>query len=226
MEFRPHQRNPIDINFKFNNIKLELVDKYPLLGISIDSNTNWKEHINKVAIKLSRFSYALKELKKLTNLESAKSAYYAYAHSWLTYGILLWGNSTEVIKLFRLQKRCVRVLGNLSVMDSCKPFFEIFNILTLPSLYIFAICEFVRKHPDFFPYHQRPQNLRRQNKLAQPTCNYEMFRSGPLSMCVKIYNSLPSKITDEKGLLKFKLILKKYLKEKCFYSLQEFLDDF
>lgn len=104
-----------------------------LLGIEIDTNVNWKPHIEKVGKKLSKFTYALFELKKCTDLKTATSAYYAYAYAWLSYGIILWGNSTEVNQLFVLQKRCVRTLVNITDTESCRPHFIKQKILTLTS---------------------------------------------------------------------------------------------
>jgi hypothetical protein len=46
--------------------------------------------------RINRFTYALLELKLNTDQKTVITAYYAYAHSWLSYGIILWGNSTSM----------------------------------------------------------------------------------------------------------------------------------
>lgn len=68
-----------------------------------------------------------------------KLLYYAYAHSILQYGILVWGNSTEASKLFTLQKKCIRNTANIGPMESCKAYFTKYS-LTLTSLYIMETC--------------------------------------------------------------------------------------
>ncbi|KAF9803075.1 hypothetical protein SFRURICE_012320 [Spodoptera frugiperda] len=73
--FHPRQKTQIHINFQYNQVELET------------------------------FSYALHEIKKTTDLNTAIAMYYAYAHAWFIYGIILWGNSTDAQSLFVLQKK-------------------------------------------------------------------------------------------------------------------------
>lgn len=229
MQFRPHQRQPLNIDFSYNNIKLEQTDTFPLLGLTIDTNINWKDHIQKVSNKLSRFSYALLELKKTTDLKTATSAYYAYAHSILRYGILLWGNSTNANNLFILQKKCIRILANIKPRESCRPHFKNLKILTLTSLYIFEVCTFVKLHSSFFlqakDRHAKPLNLRQNNFLSLPTSTLKIFHSGPHMMCIKIFNKLPQSIKEIENSKLFNKALNTHLKDKSFYTLQEFFDN-
>ncbi|KAI5637665.1 hypothetical protein NE865_09648 [Phthorimaea operculella] len=227
MQFRPYQKRALDINFSFQNIPLNCVDTSNLLGLEIDTYINWKPHIQKIASKLSRFTYALSELKKTTNQTTATSAYYAYANSWLSYGIILWGNSTDVKDLFKLQKRCIRIITNISQDESCRPHFRQQNILTLTSMYIFETAKFVRKHKYIFPNDKDPPNsrLRPRNKMAIPFSRMKMFCSGPYTMGIKIYNNIPSMIKSEEKDTVFNSRLKTYLIQKSFYTLQEYFDN-
>ena len=54
--------------------------------------------------------------------------------------------------------------------DSCKPHFQEQKILTLLSLYIFGMCKFVRKYPNFYTKREDIQNkntLRHKNRLKK-----------------------------------------------------------
>ncbi|KAF9806627.1 hypothetical protein SFRURICE_012164 [Spodoptera frugiperda] len=124
-------------------VELETVNEFTLLGLTIDTNINWKSHILKLKSKISKFSYALYEIKKTTDLKTALTMYYAYAHAWFTYGIILWGNSTDAQKL-------IRIITNIEQTDSCKPHFTRHKILTLVNIYILELCKLVRKYPDFY----------------------------------------------------------------------------
>lgn len=57
-------------------------------------------------------------------MKTANSAYYAHAHAWLQYGILLWGNSTYAFKLFKLHKIYLGVDFKSDFIVSCKPYFK------------------------------------------------------------------------------------------------------
>lgn len=225
MQFRPHQKRPLDINYAFNKTPIELVDSYCLLGIEIDSNLHWKYHIKKVASKLSSFTYALSELKRTTNKKSALCAYFAYAQSWLSYGVLLWGNSTDAKQLFLIQKKCIRIIANIDIMTSCRPYFDKLNILTLTSLYILEACAFVKNNDQLFPLYTRPEGLRPHKRLATCSSKLHLVHSGPRSMAAKIFNCIPKSIQSIEKINVFKNALNKYLVRKSYYTLQEFFDE-
>lgn len=227
MQFRPHQKTPIDINFTYNNIKLECVDTFSLLGVQIDTNISWKNHVLKIRSKLSSFAYALRELRRATDLKTALSAYYSYAHAWLTYGILLWGNSVNAQHLLIAQKKCIRTLACIKEPESCRPHFIKNKILTVTSIYILEVAKFVRQYPQFFQKQveqTRRYATRFQHKLILPTSRLNLHSSGPNVMSIKIYNNLPNKIKVEQN-DRFYSSLKQLLLEKCYYNLSDFFND-
>jgi hypothetical protein len=229
IEFRPHQKPPLNIELAMNDIHLEKVSNCTLLGLEIDSHLKWKNHVEKIKSKLSRFTYALFELKLNTDQKTAITAYYAYAHSWLSYGIILWGNSTSMNELFLLQKRCIRIIINIGNMETCKPHFIKLNILTLPALYIFEICKFLRKNITIFEK-SIPSNLRvprqiNQNKYKTPHSRLALHQSSPYCAAIKIYNNLPLELRIENNIKIFIKKLKLLLIKKCYYNLNEYYND-
>jgi hypothetical protein len=56
MVFHPYQKQKLVIDFTYNNIKLDTVDNFTLLGLTIDTHLNWKAHVNKISNKLSSFA--------------------------------------------------------------------------------------------------------------------------------------------------------------------------
>lgn len=125
---------------------IDEVTDVKLLGLTIDTSINWKTHISTLKTKLSQFVYALCFIKRNTGKECALSAYYAYAHSWVSYGIILWGNSVEANDVFIMQKKYLRIIVNIQQLDSCKLHFQKNKILTLPSIYISEIATYVKKN--------------------------------------------------------------------------------
>lgn len=233
MQFRPYQKKPLDIKFSYNNICLECVDSFTLLGIDIDSYVNWKCHVKKLTSKLSSFVYALREIKKVTDLKTALSSYYAFAFSYIKYGILLWGYSTDALDVFIYQKKCIRILANIKEphddeAESCKPHFVKLKILTLTSLYILEACKFVRQYPELFTKKidipRKYPNRQNHNKLVLPMSKLKMHTNGPNKMAIKTYNRVPDKIKDKPNNI-FINLLKDILIKKCYYNLNEFLDD-
>lgn len=228
MTFHPRQKKQINIDFTFNQKKLETVNNFTLLGLTIDTHINWKTHIQTVKSKISKFSYALREIKKTTNLQTALATYYAYAHAWFNYGIILWGNSTDAPSLFTLQKKLIRIITNIEPTDSCKPYFQKHKILTLVSIYILELCKLVRKYPDCYNTRgdiQTNYSLRHKNRLNLPPSRLKLHSSSPFSMSIKIYNKLPEDLRNQNKTNIFLNQLKQYLIKKSYYTVHEYLTD-
>jgi hypothetical protein len=54
----------------------------------------------------------------------------------MTYGIMFWGNSSQAERVFKLQKRVVRIMKGCGSRDSCRKHFRDLSILLLRSKYI------------------------------------------------------------------------------------------
>jgi hypothetical protein len=227
--FHPYQKTPLNVNFTYNNIKIDVVKEFTLLGLVINTQLDWKPHVQKLKNKLSSFKYALYEVKKTTDIKTSLNVYYAYAHAWLSYGVIMWGNSTAAPDLLILQKKLIRIIFNIKNIDSCKPYFLEYKILTLPCIYILELCKFVKKYPDFFK--TRHENLsnryefRNNKNLIYLSSRLKLHSSGPQIMCIKIYNKLPKSIKNINKEKDFINETKQLLINKRYYSVQEYLND-
>ena len=138
--FGPNQNMVRFQNFKvkLNNKEISMVvNPVKFLGIFIDQHLNWKYHIAKVSSKISRATYCINRLKHLIPKASLVSLYYSLIHCHLTYGIHLWGNSTHVNKLYKSQKKIIRIISNKKYTAHSQPLLRECNILNLTDLYQF-----------------------------------------------------------------------------------------
>lgn len=223
IQFFPSQKKTkLSINVSINSTKLEEVNNFKLLGITLDSNVNWKEHIQMTKSKLSSFTYALFNLRRQTDKQTALSAYHAFAHSRLSYGIALWGGSTDAYHLFVMQKKCLRIIAGIQSTTSCRPFFGEYGILTLPCQYIMALATYVRNNKFKFKENKNP---RFKHQLLQPAAKIKMLQNSPEFTAVKVYNKLPNDIKSLDTYNLFHKELKSLLLRKCYYSLSEFMSD-
>ena len=62
------------------------------LGILIDSHLNWKHHVDCIVKKI-RSTGILSKLRYYVGLDILLSLYYALIYPFLTYGIIIWGNT-------------------------------------------------------------------------------------------------------------------------------------
>jgi hypothetical protein len=70
--------------------------------------------------------------------------YFAHFHSFIRYGIILEGNNGESKKMFKLKKRVIRIISNVSRTTSCRELFNRRNILTVPCIYIMEILCYIK----------------------------------------------------------------------------------
>lgn len=90
-------------------------------------------------------------MNKLKHILPKPSLYQLYCTlilPYLTYGIILWGdaNKEHIVRLFKLQKRAVRIRNNSSYLCHTKPLFDKYDILNIYELYQKELCIFVYKY--------------------------------------------------------------------------------
>lgn len=224
-----HQRrenNNINISFKDN--KIQEVDNAKFLGITIDNKMTWNTQTDIICKRLSKAAYALFQLSKKVNIETLLTAYHGLVASVLRYGIIFWGQSANREIVFRMQKRCVRSMCGLKTTDSCIPHFKKLKILTLPAMFIMETALFVKKYPHLFvrlsEVRRNPLRTQYLNKLCNVKCKTSLMRKSFFGNAPKIYNKIPNVIKNM-PLTKFKKALYKLLIDKCYYTLDEFLND-
>jgi hypothetical protein len=71
---------------------------------------SWKNHINYVIAKLNSACFAIRTVKSLLLKDALKMLYFSYIHSVISYGIIFWSNSPYSIKIFKIQKKIIRII--------------------------------------------------------------------------------------------------------------------
>ena len=118
-------------------LKREYCIKY--LGILIDSHLNWK--IEFIGKKI----FVLCKLRHYVDLNILVKLYYALIYPFLTYGILIWGNTydTTLKPIFILQKKAVRII-TFSKLDSySSPLFKSLGLIKFFDIALFQIAFFM-----------------------------------------------------------------------------------
>lgn len=214
-----------NLHISYKNTGINEANSVKFLGINVDKSINWKLHVESVCDKVNRFVYVLKRLRHITDRSTILTAYHAYVTSILRYGLILWGNSVDVHKAFVTQKKCVRAIFGIPPYQTCKPLFKELKLLTLPSLYIFEICKFVKNNLDLFHkardvYSRNKRNPDRLVLHFSPRT--ALYMKNCLCMCIKIYNKIPENIKTL-GPILFKKKLFAWLLERNFYNVKELI---
>lgn len=216
-----------DLRIDYNDTEISEVAKTKFLGLTIDDNINWKAHTEELCKKISSTAYALYKLAPVLNIDALLTAYHGATASYLRYGIIFWGNSTNKELVFRAQKRCIRAMFNLKIQDSCEPYFRQYKILTVPCLYIFETATFIKSNPELFETLAdtvtRSRRKNTQNILRLQKANTALLRKSIYGMAPKIYNRLPDELRSLNG-NPFKKRLHDFLVSKTYYKISDFLE--
>ena len=87
------------------------------------THLNWKHHVDCIVKKIRRSTGILSKLRYYVGLDILLSLYYALIYPFLTYGIIIWGNTykTTLQPILILQKRAMRLISFSSFDEHSSP---------------------------------------------------------------------------------------------------------
>ena len=134
MIFHPYQKEVSHLTpcLKIIDTVIENVKGFNFLGVYLDSHMIWKSHIDKLALKLSKYTGILNKLKHYLPSYILRTLYFTLIHSHLNYAILTWGYKCN--RLNKLQKRLISVVTCSKYNAHTDPLFKNTQILKLQDL--------------------------------------------------------------------------------------------
>jgi len=225
MVFHWHQNtaaSQINLNLKIQDLPIEKVSKFKSLGITLDSNLNWNEHVKELCNKLSRVNGVLRKLKNFLPSHVLLTIYNSLFQSHLSYGVTCWGfNSCS--RLIKLQKYALRNVTKAKFNAHSEPIFKSLNLLKWEDLFKLSCIKLYYKFhnntlPEYFtdlpfndavtnevPGPDRPRRLRvvteryRDSQTELPNLNPIIRTIAPAKNSCKncIRHYIPKLINDE-----------------------------
>jgi hypothetical protein len=186
----------LKLNYQGNYIKSSSNKKF--LGLIIDDSLSWKAHIDQMMSKLNKACFEIRTIHAIMSPETLRMVYFTYIHSVVSYGIIFGGNQPYSDKIFKIQKRVIRIITNSRMRDSCRELFKKLEILPLYSQYIFSISIFVIKNKHLFYTNNQIHiiHTRFKTNLHPPTANLTKFQKAVHYSTIKIFNNLSHNIKD------------------------------
>ena len=208
---------------QINNQEITRKNSIKFLGVMLDENLNWKDHIKVIENKVSKNLGLIYRAREFLNKKCLTNIYHSYIHCYLNYANMAWGSThvTKLEKLHLMQKRAVRTICREDRLTHSKPLMQSLRILNIYQTNILKILNFMHqvrnestpnvfKKAFKFPNHQYPTAFARSNfvkpKTALAQSKYRISIRGPA-----LWNELLS--TSEKELTN-KLLFKSRIKEK------------
>ena len=136
-----------------NNTIIEKVNEFNFLGLTINEFLNWRSHSAKIANKISRTLGVMNRLKWYLPFSAMKLMYDSLVLSHLRFGISCWG--FECDRIFKLQKRALRILTDSKYNAHTEPLFKELKLLKVKDIFNVQCLKFWYKFvngmlPDYF----------------------------------------------------------------------------
>ena len=169
-------------------IKREFVTKF--LGIYLDGNISWSDHINIVSTKLFKSIEILYRTRCILKTFLRKQLYFYFINCYLNYANVVWAstNKSKLQALYRHQKHAARIINFKGKFTSAKPLFQQINVMAVYEMSIFQtlcfmyLCKYGNTPSIFkYIYTLKPINkytTRFKNALLKPLCkkNFAKFK--------------------------------------------------
>ena len=191
------------------------------LGLWIDEDLNWKEHTNKLVLKLNSNVHLLKTGRNHLSQHALKVIYFAQIHSNLSYGIGIWGSLIPKETLYKLQK----------IQDTCKKILKpdysrsILSVVDLINLEMSKLWH--KKSLGILPHNLElamstdhlnislqkihTYNTRQKNLENRPRSTQHQYHESFLVKGNRVYAQLNKKLLDCKTIQQFTRQLRKDL---------------
>ena len=227
MLFSKRRKGQKSIEIRINQNKIEMVKSFKYLGVVMDSQVNWRNHIETLCTKLSQATGAILKLRKIVSKKTILMVYNGLVGSHLTYGILVWGTAKQYFlqKLQTAQNKIIRLMTFSDPMQSVDDQYANLEILKVDELHQWEMAKFIYKidkelvpqaFANLLPKISHTYNTRSREKmkfkLSAPST--ELGKSSIKFSGVKLWASLPASLKASASLKIFSKTYKTQLLEK------------
>ena len=155
----------------FLDKQLKRTTHIKFLGITLEENLTWSQHINEVVNKLKRLFHIFYNIRDYLTKENIKTIYYTMIYSRIKYGITTYGNdgSYKLNKIQVLQNQLLKVLLKKDYRSPTDQLHKSMDILKVNDIAEQEIVTFVHNYfrnklpPVFNDYYETLANRHHRN---------------------------------------------------------------
>jgi len=135
--FNNSSSSPNTLQLCLNGIKLNEVATIKFLGVTVDQNLNWKNHIQDLHSLITKYCGIFYKIRSKIPLKILKNVYFATIYPKLLYGIELYANTypTYLVDLITVNNKVLRILQNKLISASTIELYKDFNTLPVDKLF-------------------------------------------------------------------------------------------
>lgn len=212
-----------NLTIQLEDVNIERVTSTKFLGVIVDEDLNWKQHIANISLKISRSLGVLNKVKYIFSKDILKTLYFTMIQPYFIYCNIIWGGANQITinRLYYLQKRAVRIISHSPYREPTNPLFERNCILKLEDVHKIQLAMFIYKcQNNLLPmsccchiqFNSNPHHYSLRCQLIFKSISYRtQIRERYAGVAApKVWESLPYCITSLNTLASFKKALKDY----------------
>ena len=206
------------LNITLNELNLQQVSQQKVIGVVVDENLKWREHVNGVYKKISQTLALFRRIKQFLPQWSRILFYNSYIMPHLDYCVTVWGDCSDVARLEKLQKQAARIILDCHYLTPSKDMFSQLRWLPLKDWVTYRKATMTYKAingkaPDYisamFRYvsdvHKRTTRQTCNKDLYIPSkARLNVFRNTLRYSGAHIWNNLPAKVKNVSSVKMFK----------------------
>ena len=114
----------------FNNIEIKRENSIKFLGVIIDENLTWKNHIEVVENKISKNIGVLYRASHLLDFKNLLKIYFSFIHIYISYANIAWVSTfkTKLQGILKKQKHVARITFHSNRFDHSRPLLKEINV--------------------------------------------------------------------------------------------------
>ena len=138
MIFHQSRIKTVDHDLILNGNVVKRVTSTKFLGIIVDDQLKWKQHIDYIKNIISKSIGIIYKARNYVNRHTLRNLYYTFVYPYLIYCVEVWGNTCDnYLEPFILkQKQCIRTITFSQFKAHTEPLFQELNILSFHKLAI------------------------------------------------------------------------------------------
>ena len=220
-----NKKIPSKVELWLNGQLIKIVNSLKYLGIHLDNRLSFVNHLNYVNDRLSQICGISYKITYKFNLNTAKTYFFSFVYSLLSYGVTIWGGILMVYNCNRTFDLVRRIINNLFGWHYPKLSFEQITLklrllgpIDIYKLELMVLLYNIRNLSDYehlsmikFDRYDSGHNLRAGTELKVPFPRTRIIKTHHEYNMPLIWNSIPLEIREIDNSLKFKTTYKQYL---------------
>ena len=130
-----------DISLNIDGQVIAEVTSSTFLGVIIDDELNWRDHVSFVCRKVDRGLWVIIKARKVLQQESLISLWYSFIYPYLIYCNHIWGSACKTLiePLFILQKKALRIITGVHPRSPSEPLFRQLKFLNCENIFKYLV---------------------------------------------------------------------------------------